>query len=599
MGAVADVELLAVAKITKMIARCPHLAAQIASNDKTPFTDGHIDVYGGLGRSKDAWRGRVTVQVKGRTTKGVLRTFPVSRTDLRAFQHDAGVLYFVVAIHPKTLRETAYYAVLSPFGIEGLLSTTDLSSASIPVPLTKLPHSPDRIEPILGLALKTRKQNPAMGFDPVLFEQMQTLTVHSATSLDFDSPLTLDPSHLDVAIEMTTAAGMSVPLSGRLQIFPQEYTQRISTIPIKCGEITFDEYPVRRVDATTAELAFPGGLTMRLRSDATEQSSSFTLTLAGSFSDQLRAVEFFSALKHSRTIEIGGRESRYEMGEVTQDDSLDEQLQFMRRLQTLFSRLDVDTTLIDFDQVSDPQLRELINIYGSLIEGKEPTNKSGETSRFVAAIGQWHLMFLLAPGPSEGRWKLLDPFDPEAPHIYRYADEDDPSQSSVPVTVYDTVEDEYLDTVLNLRLDAIVSAYEALADQPRTAELANLRVVALLGSADRSAPRRDALLKAAMALNDWLIEQGDNLERHNLNRYQIQWRTNTLTAEDRISIRSMKRELTRVGDDQSLEFEVACALLLGDIEEADHLTRRLSPERRAVMEGWPIWRLRDVESAPG
>ncbi|MFF7291123.1 hypothetical protein ACFY9N_01185 [Microbacterium sp. NPDC008134] len=590
----ADVELLAVAKITRMIARCPHLAAQIASNDKTPFTDGHIDVYDGLGRSKEAWRGRVTVQVKGRTAKGTLRTFSISRTDLLAFQNDSGVLYFVVAIHPTTLRETAYYAVLSPFGIEGLLSNADSSHVNVPVPLTRLPHSPDRIEPILALALKTRKQNAAMGFDPTLFEQMQTLTVHSATSLDFDSPMTLDPGQLDVALEMTTAAGMSVPLSGRLQIFPPEYTRRVSTMPITCGGITFDEYPVRRLDATTAELTFPGGLTMRLRSDTSGQSSSFTLTLKGSFADQLRAIEFFSSLKRSRIIEIGGRESTYEMEDTADDDSLNKQLQFMRRLDVLFSRLDVDTTLIDFDLVSNTQLRELMNFYRSLIEGEEPINTAGETSRFVAAVGQWHLMFLLVPGSAEGRWKLLDPFDPSAPHVYRYADEDDPGENHVPVTVYDTVEDEYLDTVLNLRLDAIVSAYEALADQPRTTQLANLRVVALLSAADRSAPRRDALLEAAAALNDWLIEQGDDLERHHLNRYQILWRTNSLTAADRRSIREMKRRLTRHGDDQSLEFEVACALLLGETEEADHLAQQLSTERRTVIEGWPIWRLRDL-----
>lgn len=582
------------AKITRLIARCRHLAAQIASNDKTPFTDGHIDVYDGLGRSKDAWRGRVTVQVKGRTAKGVLRSFPISRNDLRAFQQDAGVLYFVVAIHPKTLRETAYYAVLSPFGIEGLLSKSAPSLARVAVPLTKLPNSPDRIEPIVALALKTRKQNPAMGFDPALFEQIQTLTVHTATSIDFDQPVTLDPSSLDVAIEMTTEAGMSIPLSGRLQFFPQEYTKQLSTVPIACGGVTFNKYSVRRVDATTAELTFPGGLTMMLRSDESGPHSSFKLTLAGNFADQLRAIEFFSALKLTRAFAIGGRESQYDINEANDDGSFEEHLQFMRRLQALFMHLDVDTTLIELTEVSSEQLRELMNFYRSLIEGEESTNKSGETSRFVAAVGRWHLMFLLVPGSSEGRWRLLNPFDPVTPHIYRYTEVDERTQANVPVTVYDTVEEEYLDTVLNIRLDAVVAAYEALADQPRTAQLANLRVVALLAAADRCAPRRAVLLEAAAALNDWLIEQGDDLDRHRLNRYQIQWRKGSLTPEDRIVIRNMKRELTQAGDDQSLEFEIACALLLGDIEEADHLMQHLSSDRRSVMEGWPIWRLRDI-----
>lgn len=42
-----DVESLAVSKISGMLARCPQLKAVIATNDKTPFTDGYIDIYGG------------------------------------------------------------------------------------------------------------------------------------------------------------------------------------------------------------------------------------------------------------------------------------------------------------------------------------------------------------------------------------------------------------------------------------------------------------------------------------------------------------------------------------------------------------------------
>ena len=65
-----DTEALAVAKIQGMVARCPHLKPFVASNDKTPFTDGHIDVYSALGQKKADWLGRVSVQVKGRARSG-------------------------------------------------------------------------------------------------------------------------------------------------------------------------------------------------------------------------------------------------------------------------------------------------------------------------------------------------------------------------------------------------------------------------------------------------------------------------------------------------------------------------------------------------
>lgn len=96
-------------KISNMVARCPHLKAFIATNDKTPFTDGYIDLYAGLRQSKADWRGRVSIQVKGRTLrskKGSSPTHPIARTDLVAYQRDSGVLFFVVGVDPKSSRCT-------------------------------------------------------------------------------------------------------------------------------------------------------------------------------------------------------------------------------------------------------------------------------------------------------------------------------------------------------------------------------------------------------------------------------------------------------------------------------------------------------------
>lgn len=80
-----------------------------------------------------------------------------------------------------------------------------------------------------------------------------------------------------------------------------------------------------------------------------------------------------------------------------------------------------------------------------------------------------------------------------------------------------------------------MDAYEALIDQPSTLHLANLRVVALISAADGAGPRRQALLSAAQELNDWLISHGKDLERHQLNRYQLLWRTGSLSSTAPIS----------------------------------------------------------------
>ena len=115
-----DVEALAVAEIIALVARCPHLQPVISTNDKTVFTDGHIEVYQGLGQTKAVWRGRVPVQVKGRTGrlgKGKMPKHPISRDDLVAYQNNSGVLCFHVIVECKTGKATPFYRLLSPFAI--------------------------------------------------------------------------------------------------------------------------------------------------------------------------------------------------------------------------------------------------------------------------------------------------------------------------------------------------------------------------------------------------------------------------------------------------------------------------------------------------
>jgi hypothetical protein len=78
-GLVLNIEGLAVSAETDILALCPDLHDQITVNDKTPVTDGHIDLYKSGNHSNTNLIGRVFVQVKGRTTCGKARlaTWPI------------------------------------------------------------------------------------------------------------------------------------------------------------------------------------------------------------------------------------------------------------------------------------------------------------------------------------------------------------------------------------------------------------------------------------------------------------------------------------------------------------------------------------------
>lgn len=595
-----DAEALAVAKIQAMVARCPHLKPFIASNDKTPFTDGHIDVYAGIGQKKTEWRGRVTVQVKGRSRPGkrpAELTFGISRVDLLGFQRDSGVLYFYVAVD-KQGRCTPYYALLSPFTIEHYLNSVPADQATISVGFKRFPNRPDEIERIVALALKTREQRPSLGYDPELFQRMESLTVHSAIDLDLSAPLRLTPGALDYALELTTEGGLTLPLGGELHIYPQDYVEQSRDVTIGAGGVTFERISTRRIDTETVAVRLGAAVTLTMRVTESQQIWNVAYSAPGSFVERLKATRFLIGLMEKRGVEVNGEPSP--LGGATGDvsahlDELRGQLGQLEELEELFSQLGVDGSLVDLDEIEANSFQWLKALHRAFVGGEELRNESGDTSRGLIDLGRWTIMLMTVPGSEAGTWRYVDPFDPSAPHMFRWSAEDDDGANAIPVTAYDIVEQEHLPTILNLHLDRILDAYESIADSDRTMSLANQRVLALILAADSVEERREEFLRAASALNEWIIEHEGEEPVHLINRWQILHRTTGLSPQQQGAIRALKRRAARGGISMPEETELSCALLLGDAEEVAYLVGEIAEEKLVTIRTWPVWHLRHQE----
>lgn len=593
-----DVEALAVAKIQNMIARCPHLKAFIASNDKTPFTDGHVDLYDGLGQKKSDFRGRVPVQVKGRTRSGKLQneaTFSIERTDLLGFQKESGVLYFYVPVDRQGSRCIPYFAILSPFVIEDYLRSASDDQTKIVVTFKKLRNDPSEIERIVALALKTRDQNPSLGFEPELFQKMQSITVHTLSDLSFDEPVVLRPRNLDYAVELVTEGGMRIPLGGELHIYPGQYMEQPFDVIIAAGGVSYTQVTRQQTDPHSITLKLAPGLSLTMTENDEQRLWNFAFSEEGSFADRIKAARFIEGFLETGAIEVN--EESTPLGVISDSSETDlselrRQLNLIHLMDELFEHLNIDGSLVDLDAVDDTQIRNVHTLHRALVRGEQVSNPDGEVARGMFSIGRGAVMLVILEGDTPGKWRFVDPFDPQAPHLFRWsADDDDPSKA-FPVTVYDVVEKGDLPTILNLRLGSIVKAYDAIVDAERTTNLANHQVLALLKAADTSERRRAEFLDAAEALNEWVIEHEGALPIHLINRWQTRWRDATLSAADLDAIRELRRSVVRDGGTRAAELEVACALLLGDLSEADYLTAQMPEETLNEMKKWPIWTLR-------
>lgn len=490
----------------------------------------------------------------------------------------------------------AYYALLSPFAIESILNDVPDDQLAVSVPLKKLPNDPKMLEKVASLALKTRDQRMSLGFDPVLFERLQSLTVYTASNLNLDAPVTLAPGTNDFALVLNTADGLSVPLRGEIRIFPQNYIKRSIDLQVRSGAITYDGAKVKRIDEESFEVDISEGLKLLFRTKSIRQSISVSLTLERSLAGRLKAIEFYIALLDTKVIEFNGKPSPFEIMTSDEDAELREHLKTLHALTDLFEQLGVDTNLVDVSQIDKVQTRQLNILHRAFVQNQEITDASAEPSRVRQQVGPWSLMFLISPGSAPDKWRFIDPFSAETRHQFRWSSDEEGEGKPIPVTAYDIVEDEHLGTVLNMRLDAIVGAYEAIADFPSTYDLANQRVLALITAADSSGLRKDELLDAAASLIGWLLAEQGTEPHHLINRWQISSRRGPLSADQRSEIRGLRHRIALSGANNADQLELACALLLGDEEEVEDLLRQLPDDRLQQMQGWPIWKLRHSQA---
>ncbi|WP_104129702.1 hypothetical protein [Cryobacterium sp. N21] len=592
-----DIETLAVNEISTLVAMCPHLIQQITTNDKTPFTDGHIEIYSGLERSKDEWVGRVSVQVKGRSTpaKGRFKkSYPISRTDLLAYQADSGVLYFVVSIDRDTGERHPYYALLSPFRIEKILSDAAPTTKQISVPLKDFPTNQDEIERLLHFAHKTKEQRPSAGNVSSLFPQMKSLTVFSAQNLKLDVPVSLVTGETEVTVVLTTTEGLSLHLDGELQLFPPTYIPRSVDVKIECGGFLFDQVTVQTIDDETVEMKLADGLSLRFRKVSNVQSVQANFTLVDLLPERLKALSFFVALLDRHPLVVDGGAIPFE--KVTGDDpELRRHLDYLCKLADLFKVLGVDAKLVNLSEIDQNQHRELQLVHSSLVNHKEFFAENGEPGWVVRQVGRWQLMLLVTRGSDPGSWRYIDPFAPESRHEFRAGRKrtDDDESEYIPSTMYEIVENGDLKSILNLWLERITEAYDVIADLPDTATMANLQVLSLISAADANEERRGEFLGAANALSEWLIATAGEEPHHLVNRWQILKRRGDLNSAHRSEIRDLKRLMSRSDLELAGQIEVACALLLDDHEDAKYCLELLKPEERDQLKTWPIWALRE------
>ncbi|MGB4135115.1 MAG: hypothetical protein WA971_01020 [Microbacterium sp.] len=594
-----NAERLAVNEVSNLISRCPRLEDFIDYNDRTPVTDGNIDLYSGANHTVKTLIGRVAVQVKGSASPRKLKEkrptarFSVEREVLEFFRTNGGGLYFYVPMRPDGTRATAYYCVLMPFKISRILGRMKPNQKTISIELSRMPADTAKIERIVELAIASQKQDKTTGFDERHLKEAKGFTIHSIVDIAEDRPTAFELDKTDFTVTLHTASGMSYAVDMDLTVYPRSYVPQEVDLVVSCGDVVFTQATIRQTAPMEIEFQLSEGLRLLLKDGADSISANFNVTDVGDLRSQVKNLDFLLAASRGAPLVVAERShvltstASADFAEITRHRDR------MAKIVELFDAFGLDDDITRTIDITEGDVTKLIALHKGIVLGEEVGGTTDGFGRYDFNIGQFKIMTVVAPGSTSSVTKLIDPFDPDKRtqfRIYRIAEDNSTEEIKRWGTVYEATRPDDLAMMLNLRLQSIVQAYEGLEDQVGARASANQMVLYLLKAADSvRGAHQTYLLGGAAALSDWLIEQGGDTLIYKINRWQVERRQGALPIE---TLKEIRRARHSLGDTEDRELRNAClTILLDERDELELIIEGLPPSEIEKLQSWPIWAL--------
>lgn len=598
-GPMADVEILAVGEVSRVVALCPRLKGEIASNDKTPFTDGFIHLYNSDKQNNASYRGRVPVQVKGRTHPGKVKqsathlTYPVDKDTLTFFLQDGGALYFYVPFSPNGKPKGIFYRALTPFRLKRILARMKDGQKSLSVKLERLPTSSLEIQRRVEAALDARKQaGPKANVEEVL-SQLKSIRLRTLNQLSDSRPTILNLDDTDFSVEVTTVGGSIIPIDIDLVVYPASYVPSEMPVAISCGSIIFPKPVRRQVDADNSVIILSKGLTIRIRREGQGFRMNLDIQPAGSLVDQANDLTFFVAAAQGNSVAFGDRTLPPLKANLENLSDLKHLENRFREMVTTLDHLGVPDELKRFIKLGAEDKQRLLMLHHSIVDSKEMRTTEKGVGRMDVDLGDFRIITLASDGKDKDHRIIIDPFDPAHRGTFSLLKHADGGYEELPwATVYESLQGDDFERTLNLHIESIADAYDAISERNIALTTANQLVLNLLLAADKAeSPMRDYLLRGATNLSDWLVTKGGDDITYKINRWQIDARNESLTSDERKTIRRARRAVREQSSSESQLQDACLTILLQDFDELSLILESLPDADTAKLKSWPIWHL--------
>lgn len=257
----------AVRVFSHIIGRTKRLDPMIDTGDRTPLTDGHIEIYRDEHNQGGSYKlgdrnciGRLTVQVKGKIASS-LSSFSMKREHLEGIEAIGGVVLLVAVLRKSDLRpKKLYYADLNVRNTKALLEQMRDGQKTKAVPLRKFPRKPDAVYGLVCYLRESQKNQPI----PLEVSSLKELTGMSLTVLrevDMSKRQVFGAPGSSDIVTVRTPSGHDQAIDTVLYFVPEDYLLHdIEGLEVSCGDITFHRIRRRKLNDREVEVFFSPGL---------------------------------------------------------------------------------------------------------------------------------------------------------------------------------------------------------------------------------------------------------------------------------------------------------------------------------------------------
>ena len=594
------IETLAVNTVRGLAVKSNYLDQYIPDNDKEPFFDGFIYLYYQGGKCKENYRGRVAVQIKG--TQKALKTdkagnikFPVDTVDLKGYQSEGGVVYFVVWVSRNGSKQKLYYCDLLPTRVLKILNTVGVQMY-ITLNFKPLPMKPGRLHTLLS-SFYDHKMRQSVLHDIKTLPSLDALQATGAIKNMELAVLATKAYHNPIEAFLNEDIYIYAKPNGMSAHYPlgliTDTVERVVSHEvykkISIGNVCFyNQYSVLHYtgkdilklgQSITITLPPFGSKTSKLTPKVRYQPCT-------SLRNRVQDLAFWIAFMEMEGFNVNGEFISFKAEEKQSINVAEDAKKELLTLRKIINALDIlhISEDIDLDKLEDKDWHELAILSRAFIDKRKiETLREDLPITFFMNIGRLCIALARSAFDPDGTAEIFDIFD----NHYQYGFMINDVQHFAPPCA--TMDQDSWMKISNIPYDDIQPSFVRIYNQHKDPEIfsvANNTLIVMLLAYDSS--HKALLLEISMQMAKWILDEGpDDVLLYSIrliNALQTVCRRRELDKEERLN-------LLRIAEDPHAEerLRTGAYLLLKNQEAAEMHFQLMDDDTKELFRQWPIY----------